>query len=151
MEATLRESMRHETLVPNGLPHSALVDTKFMGYDIPKVNIFMIRAMPIGIIDFLSFRRAHLFIRHSMPAIKMSVYSKMQTNSNQNDSWPTTANSRSNWINRCRLVRESVSVPVKRSREMRISWLRLHSYRILFSKCRRTRKCQVSTRRSLGY
>lgn len=37
MEATLRESMRHETLIPNGLPHSALVDTKFMGYDIPKV------------------------------------------------------------------------------------------------------------------
>lgn len=36
-EATLREVMRHETLVPSGLPHTALRDTKFMGYDIPKV------------------------------------------------------------------------------------------------------------------
>lgn len=28
--------MRFETLVPSGLPHRALVDTEFMGFDIPK-------------------------------------------------------------------------------------------------------------------
>lgn len=37
-EATLREIMRFETLVPSGLPHTALRDTKFMGYDLPKVK-----------------------------------------------------------------------------------------------------------------
>lgn len=42
-EATLRESMRHETLNPSGLPHSALVDTTFMGYDIPKVHVHYTR------------------------------------------------------------------------------------------------------------
>lgn len=36
-EATIREIMRFETLVPSGLPHKALRDTKFMGFDIPKV------------------------------------------------------------------------------------------------------------------
>lgn len=38
IEATIRESMRYDTLVPSGLPHTATADTKFMGYDIPKVN-----------------------------------------------------------------------------------------------------------------
>lgn len=28
--------MRYETLVPSGLPHKALEDTTFMGYNIPK-------------------------------------------------------------------------------------------------------------------
>lgn len=37
-EAVLREIMRYETLVPNGLAHKALVDTEFLGYNIPKVN-----------------------------------------------------------------------------------------------------------------
>lgn len=37
-EASLREIMRFETLVPSGLPHKALVDTDFMGYNIPKVR-----------------------------------------------------------------------------------------------------------------
>lgn len=34
-EASLREIMRYETLTPSGLPHKALVDTKFDGFDIP--------------------------------------------------------------------------------------------------------------------
>lgn len=38
VEATIRESLRHETLVPSGLPHTATADTQFMGYDIPKVS-----------------------------------------------------------------------------------------------------------------
>lgn len=37
VEATIRESLRHETLVPSGLPHTATADTTFMGYNIPKV------------------------------------------------------------------------------------------------------------------
>ncbi|XP_055307164.1 probable cytochrome P450 304a1, partial [Sitodiplosis mosellana] len=39
IEATIRESLRHETLVPSGLPHTAIADTTFMGYDIPKGTI----------------------------------------------------------------------------------------------------------------
>lgn len=39
LEATLREIMRYETLVPSGLPHRALEDTKFEGYDIPKGSL----------------------------------------------------------------------------------------------------------------
>ncbi|XP_039948484.1 probable cytochrome P450 304a1 [Bactrocera tryoni] len=38
-EATLREGMRIETLVPSDLPHKALVDTELMGYKIPKDTI----------------------------------------------------------------------------------------------------------------
>lgn len=41
-EASLREIMRFETLVPSGLPHKALNDIEFMGYDIPKVDIFQL-------------------------------------------------------------------------------------------------------------
>lgn len=37
VEATIRESIRHEILNPSGLPHTALTDTNLMGYDIPKV------------------------------------------------------------------------------------------------------------------
>ena len=37
-EATLRETMRFDTLVPSSVPHKALVDTHYMGYDIPKVR-----------------------------------------------------------------------------------------------------------------
>lgn len=37
-EATVREIMRFETLVPSGLPHRALEDTEFEGYVIPKVT-----------------------------------------------------------------------------------------------------------------
>lgn len=37
-EAVLREIMRYETLVPNGLAHKALKDTEFLGYNIPKVS-----------------------------------------------------------------------------------------------------------------
>lgn len=43
LEATLREIMRFETLVPSGLPHRALNDTSFMGYDIPKVRLTCIK------------------------------------------------------------------------------------------------------------
>ncbi|XP_031625482.1 probable cytochrome P450 304a1 [Contarinia nasturtii] len=39
VEATIRESLRHETLIPSGLPHTAMADTKFRGYDIPKGTI----------------------------------------------------------------------------------------------------------------
>lgn len=38
-EATLREGMRIETIVPSDLPHKALVDTELMGYKIPKVGV----------------------------------------------------------------------------------------------------------------
>ncbi|KAL0882245.1 hypothetical protein ABMA27_000780 [Loxostege sticticalis] len=35
-EACIREMMRHETLVPLGIPHRAVKDVKFHGYDIPE-------------------------------------------------------------------------------------------------------------------
>lgn len=35
-EATLREALRIDTLVPSGISHVALEDTKLCGYDIPK-------------------------------------------------------------------------------------------------------------------
>ncbi|XP_062540374.1 probable cytochrome P450 304a1 [Armigeres subalbatus] len=35
-EATLREALRSDTLVPSGISHVALEDTKLCGYDIPK-------------------------------------------------------------------------------------------------------------------
>ncbi|XP_065088873.1 probable cytochrome P450 304a1 [Ochlerotatus camptorhynchus] len=35
-EATLREALRIDTLVPSGISHVALKDTKLRGYDIPK-------------------------------------------------------------------------------------------------------------------
>lgn len=35
-EACIREIMRYETLVPSGVAHQAMVDTKFLDYDIPK-------------------------------------------------------------------------------------------------------------------
>ncbi|XP_053685823.1 probable cytochrome P450 304a1 [Sabethes cyaneus] len=35
-EATLREALRIDTLVPSGIAHVALEDTKLRGYDIPK-------------------------------------------------------------------------------------------------------------------
>lgn len=38
-EACLREMMRYETLVPMGVPHRAMKDTKIDGYDIPEVTI----------------------------------------------------------------------------------------------------------------
>ncbi|XP_054747740.1 probable cytochrome P450 304a1 [Anastrepha obliqua] len=38
-EATLREGLRIETLVPSDLPHKALVDTELMGFKIPKDTI----------------------------------------------------------------------------------------------------------------
>lgn len=44
-EASIREIMRYETLVPSGLPHRALEDTTFMGYDIPKVEIGRYRTL----------------------------------------------------------------------------------------------------------
>ncbi|XP_017868613.1 PREDICTED: probable cytochrome P450 304a1 [Drosophila arizonae] len=38
-EATIRETMRIETLVPSDVPHKALEDTELMGYRIPKDTI----------------------------------------------------------------------------------------------------------------
>lgn len=39
IEATIRESMRHETLLPSLIPHTSMADSKFGGYDVPKVEI----------------------------------------------------------------------------------------------------------------
>ncbi|XP_055697775.1 probable cytochrome P450 304a1 [Phlebotomus papatasi] len=36
VEATIREIMRLETLVPSAIPHKAVVDTKLLGYDVPE-------------------------------------------------------------------------------------------------------------------
>lgn len=33
--------MRYETLVPSGTPHKALVDTEFLGYNIPKGTLIV--------------------------------------------------------------------------------------------------------------
>ncbi|XP_046556081.1 cytochrome P450 2C31-like [Haliotis rubra] len=41
-DAVLHESMRHHTVVPSGLPHKALCDTKVGGYDIPKGTTLVI-------------------------------------------------------------------------------------------------------------
>lgn len=41
-EATLREAMRIDTLVPSGIGHMALQDTTLQGYDIPKGTILML-------------------------------------------------------------------------------------------------------------
>lgn len=38
-EATLRESLRLDTLVPNGVPHVALRDTTVAGYDLPEGSV----------------------------------------------------------------------------------------------------------------
>lgn len=40
-EATLREGMRIDTLVPSGIAHVALENTTLRGYDIPKGTIIM--------------------------------------------------------------------------------------------------------------
>lgn len=45
-EAVLREIMRYETLVPNGLAHKALKDTEFLGYNIPKVSHISLDSHP---------------------------------------------------------------------------------------------------------
>jgi cytochrome P450 len=37
-ESCIREMMRYETLVPLGVPHRAMSETKFHKYDIPEVN-----------------------------------------------------------------------------------------------------------------
>lgn len=37
VEACIRETLRHDTLIPSGLPHTATADTTFRGYNIPKV------------------------------------------------------------------------------------------------------------------
>ncbi|XP_067616610.1 probable cytochrome P450 304a1 [Eurosta solidaginis] len=40
-EATLREGMRIETLVPSDFPHKAMTDTELMGFKIPKDTIMI--------------------------------------------------------------------------------------------------------------
>lgn len=42
IEATLRKSLRIDTLVPSGMPHVALHDTTLRGYDIPKGTLLML-------------------------------------------------------------------------------------------------------------
>lgn len=39
-EASIREILRYETLVPNGVPRVALESTQLLEYDIPKVRVF---------------------------------------------------------------------------------------------------------------
>lgn len=41
-EATLREAMRIDTLVPSGVAHMAMKDTTLRGYDIPKDTILVL-------------------------------------------------------------------------------------------------------------
>ncbi|CAG2206620.1 Cytochrome P450 2C29,Cytochrome P450 1B1,Cytochrome P450 2C31,Cytochrome P450 2B4,Cytochrome P450 2F2,Cytochrome P450 2K4,Cytochrome P450 2C13, male-specific,Cytochrome P450 2C7,Steroid 17-alpha-hydroxylase/17,20 lyase,Cytochrome P450 2B1,Cytochrome P450 2C40,Cytochrome P450 2U1,Cytochrome P450 2S1,Cytochrome P450 2C39,Methyl farnesoate epoxidase,Cytochrome P450 2C27,Cytochrome P450 2C37,Cytochrome P450 2J6,Cytochrome P450 2D15,Cytochrome P450 2C11,Cytochrome P450 2A10,Cytochrome P450 2C38,Cytochrome P450 len=41
-EATLHEAMRLGTVVPVGLPHSTMCDTKVGGYDVPQDTVVMI-------------------------------------------------------------------------------------------------------------
>ncbi|XP_038106017.1 probable cytochrome P450 304a1 [Culex quinquefasciatus] len=41
-EATLRESLRIDTLVPSGMSHVVLHDTTLRGYDIPKGTLLML-------------------------------------------------------------------------------------------------------------
>ena len=41
-EACLREIMRIDALVPIGVPHRAMKDIKFHGYDIPEVQYTII-------------------------------------------------------------------------------------------------------------
>lgn len=59
-EACLREIMRFETLVPSGLPHKALVDTEFEGYDIPKGS-FIITALDASHKDTSAWRQPDQF------------------------------------------------------------------------------------------
>ncbi|XP_013101803.1 probable cytochrome P450 304a1 [Stomoxys calcitrans] len=40
-EATVREILRVETLVPSNIPHKAMVDTELLGYNIPKGTFIM--------------------------------------------------------------------------------------------------------------
>jgi hypothetical protein len=40
-EATVREILRHETLVPSSIPHRALVATEFLGYQVPKDTLMI--------------------------------------------------------------------------------------------------------------
>jgi len=40
-EASIREILRYDTLVPNGVPRVALESTKMLQYDIPKDTILM--------------------------------------------------------------------------------------------------------------
>ncbi|XP_023163520.2 probable cytochrome P450 304a1 [Drosophila hydei] len=40
-EATIRENLRMETLVPSDVPHKALEDTELMGYRIPKDTVVL--------------------------------------------------------------------------------------------------------------
>jgi len=40
-EATIREVMRWHTLIPSGITHTSMEDTKFWGYDIPKGTFVM--------------------------------------------------------------------------------------------------------------
>lgn len=38
IEACIRETFRHDTLIPSGIPHTATADTTFRTYNIPKVS-----------------------------------------------------------------------------------------------------------------
>lgn len=53
--------MRFETLVPSGMPHRALVDTEFLGYNIPK-GAFIIAALSSGHHDDAAWDSPHKFV-----------------------------------------------------------------------------------------
>lgn len=52
--------MRFETLVPSGLAHKALVDTEFMGYNIPKGTVVM-AALDAAMHDSTAWDSPHEF------------------------------------------------------------------------------------------
>lgn len=94
-EAALREIMRYETLVPSGLPHKALVDTEFMGYDIPKVHTQPITSFSIlnkSKTDFV-FRELWL-LPHWEPPEMINRFGSDHIYSDRNGSWITAVNCR---------------------------------------------------------
>lgn len=59
-EAFIREILRFETLVPSGLPHKAVMDTEFLGYNIPKGS-FIITALAAANHDPNAFENSNEF------------------------------------------------------------------------------------------
>lgn len=59
-EACLREILRFEVPNPSGLPHKALIDTEFLGYNIPK-GTFVITALDAAHHDPNAFENPNKF------------------------------------------------------------------------------------------
>uniref|UniRef100_A0A1L8E4N0 Putative cytochrome n=1 Tax=Nyssomyia neivai TaxID=330878 RepID=A0A1L8E4N0_9DIPT len=60
VEATVREIMRFETLVPSSIPHKAMVDTTLLGYDVPK-DCFVVPSLYAFHTDPALWGDAHAF------------------------------------------------------------------------------------------